>query len=197
MHLCRITSGRTRQVLALTVLCACVGGAASCLCASAERLAKPHKETRRYDSHQIEALEEQWREALLKNDSSIIDKLTTDDFLSITSNGTLSDKQQYLHRISSHVNDFSTIDLQVLKVRLQAGSAIATSQTHVVGKLDGRPVDAIFRYTKVYTRSPNGVWRVANFEVTRVSGWGAGDTGMERGMPLAAAPAHTGSPTSH
>ncbi len=192
MHLCRIASGHTRHVLALATFCACAGFAVTLPCAGAKASAKPHKETRRYDSHQIEGLEEQWREAMLTNDSSIIDRLTTDDFLSITANGTLSDKQEYLHRISSHVNDFSTIELQVLKVRLQPGSAIATSQAHVVGKLDGRQVDAIFRYTKVYNRSPNGLWRVANFEVTRVSG---NDTGMQRGIPLAAAPARTSSAT--
>ena len=192
MHLCRIASGRTRHVPALMLLWALVGLAASGLFASAEGMGKQHKENRRSESHQIEALEEQWRDALLKNDATLIDKMTTDDFLSITSNGTLSDKQQYLHRISSHVNEFSTFDLQVLKVRLQPGSAPATSQTHVIGKLDGRPVDGIFRYTKVYTRSANGAWRVANFEVTRVSPGGSGDPGMERGMPLAAAPANTG-----
>lgn len=192
MHMCRIASGRTRHVPALTLLCALVGVTAAGLLAGAEAPGKPHKENRRSESHEIVALEEQWRDALLKNDATIIDKMTTDDFLSITSNGTLSDKQQYLHRISSHVNEFSTFDLQVLKVRLQPGSAIATSETHVIGKLDGHPVDGIFRYTKVYTRSANGIWRVANFEVTRVSAGGAGYPGMDRGMPLAAAPANPG-----
>ena len=189
MLLCRLVSGRTRRVLATAVVCAFVAVTACSLCAGAERPAKPQKQNHRAESHQIEAMEEQWREALLKNDALTIDKMTTEDFLSITSNGTLSNKQEYLQRISSHVTEFSTFELQVLKVRLQPGSAIATSQTHVIGKLDGRPVDGIFRYTKVYTRSATGPWRVANFEVTRVSRGVAGETGMERGMPLDAAPA--------
>ncbi len=193
MHLCRIASGRTRHILAVATVCSlvCLG---SWMSAGAEKVAKPHKETRRSDSHQIEALEEQWRDALLTGNASIVDKMTTDDFLAISSNGTLSDKQEYLKRISSGVNEFSTFDLQVLKVRVQPGSAIATSQAHVIGKLDGRPTDAVFRYTKVYTRAANGTWRVANFEVTRLSRAVAGDQGMERGMPLGALPA---SPERH
>ena len=186
MHLCRLVSGRTRRGIETAVLCASI--VTGCV-AAAEAPSKPHKESRRSESHEIESMEQQWCDALLKNDATTIDKMTTDDFLSITSNGTLSDKQQYLHRISSHVNEFSTIDLKVLKVRVQPGSAIATSQTHVIGKLDGRPVDGVFRYTKVYTRSAGGQWRVANFEVTRVSRSATGDQGMERGMPLNAAPA--------
>ena len=188
MHQCRLASGRTRQLLALAILCALLK-ASTGVCAAADNPSKPHKENRRVDSHQIEALEEQWRDALLKNDPAVIDKITTDDFLAISSNGTLSDKQQYLKRIASRVNQFSTFELQVLKVRVQAGTAIATSQAHVVGMLDKRPVDAVFRYTKVYTRSPSGTWRVANFEVTRVSRGSSGDDGMERGMPLPTPPA--------
>ena len=188
MHLCHPASRRTRPVLAVMVVCALLA-ASNCLCAGAEKHPKPHKENRRSDSHEIEAMEEQWRDAMLKNDVATIEKMTTDDFLSISSNGTLSDKQQYLHRISRHVNEFTNIELKVLKVRVQAGSAIATSQTHVIGTLEGRPVDGIFRYTKVYTRATGGQWRVANFEVTRVSSRGlAGDAGMERGMPLDTAP---------
>lgn len=186
MHLCRLSSRRTRRVLAAAVLCAFA--VVGCRFVAAEKQVKPHKENRRSDSHQIEAMEEQWRDALLKSDTSVLDKMTTDDFLSISSNGTLSDKQQYLKRVSSHLYQFSTMDLMVLKVRVQPGSAIATSQTHIVGTLEGRPVDAIFRYTKVYTRSPGGPWRVANFEATRVSRPGAGDPGMNRGMPLDATP---------
>ena len=188
MLLYRLASRRPHRVIAAALLCA-VAGCACARHAGAEQRAKPRKENRRYDSHQIESLEEQWRAALLKNDSSVIDKMTTDDFLAISSNGTLSDKQQYLKRISGHVNEFSAIDLMVLKVRVEPGSAIATSQTHVVALLDGRPVDGIFRYTKVYTRAPGGPWRVANFEATRVSRPGAGDSGMEQGIPLDAAPA--------
>jgi ketosteroid isomerase-like protein len=187
MHLCRLASGPTRHVLAMITVCAIVG-VGTWRRADAEKVTKAQKENRRSDAHQIETLEEQWRDALIKGDSSVVDKITTDDFLAISSNGTLSDKQQYLKRISSGINEFSTFDLQVLKVRVQQGSAIATSQAHVIGKLDGRPTDAIFRYTKVYTRSANGTWRVANFEVTRVSRAAAGEQGMVRGIPLSASP---------
>lgn len=186
MHNCRLASGGTRRCTALAIVCALLA-AGTCLRANAVKPAKPHKETKRSESREIESLEEQWRDALLKNDATVIDKITTDDFLAISSNGTLSDKQQYLKRISSRVNQFSSFELQILKVRVQPGSAIATSQAHVVGTLDARPVDAVFRYTKVYTRTPGGSWHVANFEVTRVSHGAGGGDGMERGMPLGAA----------
>lgn len=188
MHQCRLASGRTRHLLVIAALCV-FAVAAGCPAAHADKPGKQHKENRRSDSHQIEALEEQWRDALMTSNSAAIDKITTDDFLAISSNGTLSDKGQYLKRIASRINQFSTFELQVLKVRVQAGSAIATSQAHVIGTLDARPVDAIFRYTKVYTRSANGAWRVANFEVTRVTRGLNGDQDMMRGMPLDAAPA--------
>ena len=196
MYWCRLASGRNRPLVVLAALCALAAGSLP-LSARGARTTKPHKETRRSESHEIESLEEQWRDALVKNDPTLIDKMTTDDFLAISSNGTISDKQQYLKRISSRINQFSTFELQVLKVRVQAGSAIATSQAHVIGTLDARPVDAIFRYTKVYTRTAAGAWRVANFEVTRVSRAAAGEQGMVRGLPLGPLPAVSAAPAPH
>lgn len=159
------------------------------LFARAEKKVKPPRENRRADSHEIENLEAQWRSALIKGDPSVIEGMLADDFLGISSTGTLSDKQQYLHRISARVNQFSTIDLVDLKVRVQPTSAIAVSQAHVVGSIDGHTVDGTFRYTKVYGRSPAGQWRVLNFEATRVSGPSMGGEDMKRGLPLNGSPA--------
>ena len=145
---------------------------------------KPHKESRRVESKQIEALEEQWRNALLQADIATLDKLLDDDFLSVSSNGTLSDKQQYLHRLSTRANQFMSLDLIDLKVRVRAGSAVAVSQTRLSGTIEGHPVNGMFRNTRVYGRSANGQWRILNSEATRVSGAGTSGSDMEGGTPL-------------
>ena len=159
---------------------------------AARALAKPHRESRKTESREIEALEAQWRSALLTANASSMDKMLAEDFLGISSSGTLSDKQQYLHRISSHANQFQSIDLLDLKVRAQGTTAIATSKVHAVGSLEGHPVNGIFRYTKVYGRNPAGQWRVLSFEATRVSGLSADDGEMMRGTPLQVFPAARG-----
>ncbi len=175
-------------------LCVACLGLVCLLQAGAVKTRKPRKESHHGDAKVIEALEQQWRNDLLQADTASLDKLLADDFVAISSNGTLSGKQQYLQRLGSHTNRFASIDLRVLKVRVQPDSAIATSEIHVVGTIEGRAVDGMFLNTRVYGRGPNGQWRVLNTEATRVSGPtnDAGD--MERGTPLqvpsAVAPQH-------
>jgi ketosteroid isomerase-like protein len=173
----------TRAVAA--VLCLLLCGSVV-LTAFADNPVKPKKENRRAESHQIESLEQNWLHALTKADTAVLEKLMADDFLAISANGTLSDKQQYLQRVSSGINAFTSIDVMDIKVRMQPSAAVVVSQVRVVGQLDSHPVNAIFRYTKVYGRAPNGQWRVLNLEATRVSG--PDEMGMHRGTPLSLRP---------
>ena len=174
---------RLRNSLQCAVLLMCMG-AVTLPQLSAEKQGKLHKEGRRAETREIEALEQQWRTALLQADTSTLDKLLADDFLSVSSNGTLTDKQQYLARLSKHTNRFSSLDLIDLKVRVRPGTAVAVSQTHLIGSIDGHAVDGLFRNTRVYGRSPNGQWRILNSEATRVSGQDKGDGDLEGGTPL-------------
>ena len=144
---------------------------------------KPHKESKRADTREIEALEAKWRDAMVKGDSAELEPLLAEDFFGISSNGTVSDKGQYLQRLTSHNNQFSAIELMDQKVRMQPTTVIVVSQARVIGQLNGRPINGVFRYTKVYGREA-GAWRVLNYEATRVSGSHADDSDMRLGTPL-------------
>lgn len=134
------------------------------------------------EQQQIEHLEDQVRQALLTGDAATLEKLLADDFLGISANGTLSDKQQYLRRIGKREHQFSRIDVVDRKFRIQTSSAIVVTTAEVLGKLDATPVSGIFRYTRVYSREANGDWRLRNFEATRVSGPGVDE--LNRGTPV-------------
>lgn len=164
-----------------------LGVAALCAAtpAMAGRKIKVPKEGRRSDMKAIESMEEQWRAAIMSGDATAMDKLLSEDFLAISARGTLSDKQQYLQRITTRATQFTSFDLMDLKVRVQPGSAVAVSQAHIVGVLESRPIQGTFRYTKVYGRVPGGTWRMMNFEATRVSAEASGVSDMGPGMPLA------------
>lgn len=143
---------------------------------------RPHR-TGHAEQQQIEHLEDEIRQALLTGETAVLEKLLADDFLGISANGTLSDRQQYIRRIGKREHQFSRIDVVDRKVRVQPSSAIVVTTANVVGKLDATPVSGLFRYTRVYSREANGSWRLRNFEATRVAG-SAGDE-MTRGTPVA------------
>ncbi len=164
------------------MLLACV--LATSLRVEAEKQGKAHREGRRAETREIEALEQQWRSALLQADTATLDTLLSDDFLSVSSNGTLADKQQYIERLSKRTNRFSSLDLIDLKIRVRPGTAVAISQTRLTGSIDGHAVEGLFRNTRVYGRSANGKWQILNSEATRVSGQDKGEGEMEGGTPL-------------
>lgn len=136
----------------------------------------------RSEQQQVLHLEDEMRSALLSADAGRLEKVLADDFLGVSANGTLSDRQQYLRRISKHEHMFTRIDVVDRKVRLQNASAIVVTTANVTGKLDSTPINGLFRYTRVWSREVDGSWRLRNFEATRVTGTAADE--LRRGIPV-------------
>ena len=117
---------------------------------------------------QIIDLEQQWRTATLTGDVSLMDKLLSDDFVGISWNGQVNNKMSQIDRLRAKNIAITKMDISDLKVKVVGTVAIVTSSAEIVGTADGRPMDGVFRYTRVYQRQPSGVWKITNFESTRV-----------------------------
>jgi len=133
--------------------------------------AQPHHpkgDPKRVQHAHIEALEQQWRTAELNGDVTAMDKLLSDDFLGVTPNGEVNTKQQFLDRMSNRVVTIKTLEISEQKIKLVGQVAIVTSLAQVDGMADGEPLTGRFRYIRVYQRLPGDMWRVTNFEATRI-----------------------------
>ncbi|WP_263416986.1 nuclear transport factor 2 family protein [Terriglobus albidus] len=118
---------------------------------------------------QIEALEQQWRQAQLKSDADTMSKMMADDYIGISANGMVQTKQQMVERVMNRKINITRMDVDELKVKIINGStAIVTSQVDVDGVMDGRPLHGKYLYTRVYARQQGGGWKVVNFEATRM-----------------------------
>lgn len=130
--------------------------------------AGPHRGSRTMRD-QIEALETQWKRAVLANDTDTMDHLLSDDYLGITSSGQVVTKPQQLDRMRSRNFSINTLEISDVKIKLiSQHAAIVTSLAQVDGTNDGRPLHGSFRYTRVYQRIPNDGWKITSFEATRV-----------------------------
>jgi ketosteroid isomerase-like protein len=158
---------RRRSIAALvTPLCA-----ALCLVflfASAQALAEPHHLKKRDFKHEVEDLEEQWRVAQLTGDVAAMDRLLSDDYVGISMSGQVNTKAQQLDRLRTRSLVITKIDLSDVKVKLVGPVAIVTSLASVEGTNEGTSMTGLYRYTRVYQRLPSGVWKITNFEATRV-----------------------------
>ena len=124
---------------------------------------------RKHESrHQIDRLEEMWRNAVLKADAATLDSLLSDDYMAITPNGTLLSKEQTLASLRSGTTHFTAIEVSDRKVRFYGTTALLTSRAEGSGKIDGEEISGSFRYTHVYARDKQGAWKIVSFEASRI-----------------------------
>jgi len=117
---------------------------------------------------QIEDMEEQWRKATVAGDAAVMDKLLSDDFVGINWTGQINNKAMQLDRIRNRTVVVEELELGDIKIKVVGTIAIVTSRATVKGTSDEGPINGDFRYTRVYQRLPAGVWKITNFEATRI-----------------------------
>jgi ketosteroid isomerase-like protein len=128
----------------------------------------PQHEHKRAEREEIEQLEQQFQKAELAGDIPTLDKLLSDDYLGVNANGELSTKAQQLDHIRNRTLVLTRLDASDVKIKLIGPTAIVNSEVQVEGSLDGVSLKGRFRYTRIYQRSPTGVWKVTSFEATRI-----------------------------
>ncbi|SNT31879.1 Ketosteroid isomerase homolog [Granulicella rosea] len=147
------------------LLCCCLLLVSVGAYAAKAKTKTPHKPNAK---HQIEDLEQQWRTAQLAGDPVAMDKLLADDYVGISITGQINTKEQQLDRIRDRALTVTSIDLTDIKVKLVDSVAIVTGHADIDGTNEGAPLKGEYRYTRVYQRLAGGVWKITNFEVTRV-----------------------------
>lgn len=117
---------------------------------------------------QILSMEDQWRTAALSGDLKLIESLLSDDYVGISWTGEVNTKAMQIDRMRSKSLVISKLEGVDSKVKVLGTVAIVTGLANVQGTTDGVPMVGTFRYTRVYQRLSSGVWKVTNFEATRV-----------------------------
>ncbi len=128
----------------------------------------PHSD-KKDEKHQIEQLEEQWRVAQIANDLPTLERLLSDDYIGISLTGQVNTKVQQLDRTRKRTLVITSMVLSDSKIKLLGRIAIVTSQAEIEGTNEGVSMTGTYRYTRVYQRLPSGVWKVTNFEATRIA----------------------------
>jgi ketosteroid isomerase-like protein len=149
--------------------CLAIGVALAVLLLAAPVLPAMPRAEKHEMRHQIEHLEDVWRNAMLKGNISALDALLADDYIAITPTGILQSKEQTLDNLRSGNMHFKSIALTDRKIRMYGTTALVTSRAEVnATATEGEEVSGSYRYTRVYVKDPRGVWRVVSFEASRI-----------------------------
>lgn len=118
--------------------------------------------------HEIDQLEQTWKEAILQRNVQTMDSLLADDYIAITSNGMLQSKEQTLADLRTGTLRFNSIDFSDRKVRFYGQTALVTSRAEISGQANEGDVSGSYRFTRVYVRDGSGIWKIVSFESSRI-----------------------------
>ncbi len=118
--------------------------------------------------HDIDQLEDEWRDAVLTSNTKAMDSLLAVDYMGITASGTLQSRDETLQNMSSGGLHFSQLDLSDRKVRFYGTTAVVTSLANIQASTPDGKVSGSYRYTHVYVRDAQGDWKIVSFEASRV-----------------------------
>jgi ketosteroid isomerase-like protein len=142
---------------------------AACATTLFARVPHPQRHERR---HEIDHLEDAWRDAVLKDDTAAMSGLLADDYIAITPNGTLQTKEEALSALRGGRAHITALELYDRKVRFYGSTALVTSTADVQGATAEGDMTGSFRYTRVYVQDPQGEWKIVSFEANRIVGAG-------------------------
>jgi ketosteroid isomerase-like protein len=136
-------------------------------CAQPARAGMPR--TQKHEvRHEIDQLEDAWRNAIMKGNTAAMDSLLADDYMAISALGTLQSKEQTLENLRSGRVHFTTLDISDRKVRFYGTTALVTSVAAIEGTTPDGAISGNYRYTRVYVRNAQGAWKVVSFEASRI-----------------------------
>jgi ketosteroid isomerase-like protein len=144
-----------------------VGGSrpAAWMAADAQQMPKAQQHTSR---HEIDQLEDAWRNAILKSNLATMDRLLAEDYLAITASGLVQTKEQTLANLKSGRVHMASLSISDRKVRFYGRTAVVTSMAEVNATTPEGDISGNYRYTRVYARDASGNWKIVSFEASKI-----------------------------
>jgi len=135
--------------------------AALALVAAAVRAAAPAEST-------LLELDATLQRAVLKQDTTTLGELLSDDWILTTSSGKVVSKAAFLAAVADPKQRLDVNASSEVEVRQHGDTAIVTAVLHERGSVDGKPHDAWVRYTDTWVRE-GGVWHYVAAHACRLA----------------------------
>jgi ketosteroid isomerase-like protein len=114
---------------------------------------------------EVMKVEEEFGEAMIKNDADRIGTLLADDWIIIDPDGAIMDKARFLSAIRSGALTHEAMDSQEVRVRIYGTTAIVTALTSSKAKYMGQEFSTRERATDVFVKR-DGRWQCVTTQLT-------------------------------
>jgi uncharacterized protein (TIGR02246 family) len=117
---------------------------------------------------EIKTLQGQVLQAILKSDTSVMEKYYSDDYIAIHGDGKLTTKAQEIENFKSGVTKYDSITVREAKIRIYGDTAVVNALASVTTMVNGKPFSGDVRNTRVWVKD-SGNWKLVAFQTTRVA----------------------------
>jgi uncharacterized protein (TIGR02246 family) len=156
-----------RRMMRAFVFLSIAGALALAVCAAQSHSGMPRAQ-KHESRHEIDQLEDAWRDAVLKGNAAAMDSLMAPDYLAITPNGTMQSREETLANLRSGAVHLTAIEITDRRVRFYGKTALVTCRAEVTGTTPGGEISGGYRYTRVYVRDAQGKWKIVSFEANKI-----------------------------
>jgi ketosteroid isomerase-like protein len=156
-----------RRMMRAFLFLSIAGAFALAVCAAQPHSGMPRAQ-KHESRHEIDQLEEVWRDAVLQRNAAAMDLLLAADYIAITPNGTMQSREQALANLRSGAVHLTAIEFFDRKVRFYGNTALVTCRAEVTGTTPGGEISGGYRYTRVYVRDAQGKWKIVSFEASKI-----------------------------
>jgi len=137
------------------------------LCLSSSAIAQGKKSAGGAED-QIKALLNQSRQAVLKGDTSYLEKNAAEDYSRVGPDGKRVSKSEWINAIKSGDVKIESVETSDVKVRVYGNAAVATYAADVKGTNKGQDLSGHNQITRVFVKQA-GKWQEVAFHSTRAS----------------------------
>jgi len=96
--------------------------------------------------------------AFMNRDTKWFEKNTDDNYIGVSSTGTVTNKAQSIEAIKNNKNKYESIRLSNVNVNVDGKMAVVTGVQHIKGQTeDGKPIDIKLRFTRTLAKK-HGNW---------------------------------------
>ena len=110
---------------------------------------------------EIEACEEQLKDAMLNSDTDVLDQLLSPELIFTNHLGQLMTKQDDLNAHRSGLLKIDKIELGDRHIKLLGNVAVVAVQARIHGHYKGESSASEFRFTRVWSKNASDKWQVA------------------------------------
>jgi ketosteroid isomerase-like protein len=117
---------------------------------------------------ELQKLEKDWNQAIIKNDADAIGRFVSDDWVIIDPEGNVIEKMRFLGVIKAGDLTHESMEFEDLRVRVYGDTAVITAQAKSKGKYKGQAFNTHERSTSVYAKK-DGRWQCVITQLTPIN----------------------------